>query len=126
LAEAVPVAQVPLPCKRPVVHDKHVVRAPLGHEAHGAVHPVVKTLAVHVVPAVFKVYPALQAVHVTAVLFAVHAAQLATPVTPVAPAAQVIQTVPLRTEPNGHSVHVAGVAGSHLLQAEAVVHDTEH
>lgn len=96
MAEAVPVAQVPLPCKRPVVHDKQVVRAPDGHEAHGAVHPVVKTLAVQVLAVVLKVYPGEQAVHVAAVAFHVHERQLVTPVRPVAPAL--------------HEVHVTGVA----------------
>lgn len=63
---------------------------------------------------------------VSVVEASVHAAQLAIPViVPLAPAAQVIQTVPLRTEPNGHSVQVAGVVVEHLLQREAAVHETE-
>lgn len=89
MVEAVPAIQVPLPCKRfPAVHDKQVVRAPVGHEAHGAVHPVVKTLAVQVPAVELKVYPGKQAVQVTALALVVHVEQPATPVIPVAPAAQ--------------------------------------
>lgn len=62
------------------MHDKQVVRAPIGHVAHGAVHPVVKMLAVHVLAVELRVYPGKQAVHVAAVAVAVHVAQLVTAV----------------------------------------------
>jgi hypothetical protein len=128
LAEFVPVAQVALDCKAPVVHDKHVVRAPVGHVAHGAVHPVVKTLATHA-PAV-KVYPVLQAVQVRVEVARVHVWQLVIPVTatageaPVFPPAEqeihpVAEAARLRTYPNLHSVQAVRPAW-HWLQLASV------
>jgi len=81
------------------VHDKHVVRAPVGHEAHGAVQPVVKMFWVHAVPAAFKVYPAAQAVQVRVAVLIVQLAQLVIPVTAgvVLPAEQEVQVEALLT-----------------------------
>lgn len=90
--------QVPLPCKRlPAVHDKHVVRAPGRHVAHGAVHPVLNTVAVQVEVAVAKVYPAEQAVQVSVVPVIEQVEQPAIPVTTGAGA----------TEPDEHDVQPA-------------------
>jgi len=108
------------------VHDKHVVRPPVRHVAHGAVHPVLKTLATHA-PDV-KVYPVLQVTQVSVAVARVHVAQLVIPVTAAAaefvpPAEQethpVADEAALRTYPALHSVQAVRPAW-HWLQLASV------